>query len=509
VSTSGRDPRGVWLKLLFASAFGVALLEGGMRFLLTSPWTERTELARSIGEPSRFAWPNQDLYWRFVDRLATPEAATFEPPYDPVLGWTWPGIQPVNYAHEEESQLQGRRPVLLFGDSYSACLTSSEQCFEGFMRHSLLSKRNLLLNYGVCGYGFDQTWLLTRATVDRFAGQDPAVVVGLLVDDDLNRTLLSLREYPKPRLRVEDGRVVVPQQRVPSYAEWRDDPLPLPKSWAWTWVRHAFSRDPLEDPQSAQRRELVELTRASLRELVDDLRAREVDFFFLLFHTEHAFQLPVPADWRTQLVCDTLDDLGAPWYDVREELARRLAEDGGAIGDFYIPRDQPGGGHYDVDGNEAAFAVLRRGLAEVCDVRTQPGDVPEAWAFLPRYGEGGGLASYSAGPAAPFDRVPSEARLVLRAPRDTPSSMRYPLEGLALRFRAAVWAYEPQQAPGEFELTVLVDGLQSRVLRVVAGAAPQELEVDLAGVAELELRLAPHAARGCVVLADPLLEPAR
>jgi hypothetical protein len=207
----------------------------------------------------------------------------------------------------------------------------------------------------------------------------------------------------------------------------------------------------------------------------------------------------------TELVCEALEDIGAPWYDVREELARRLAEDGGAIGDFYVPEGRPGGGHYDGDGNEAAFAVLLRGLDEVCGVRLLPGDVPEPWAFLRHYGEGG-LAEYSTGPASPFDRVPSEARVVLRAPRGTPSAIVYSLGSAVQRFRAGVWAYEPEDAAAEFELTALVDGRPARVLRVQAGAPPQALELDLAGVDELELRLSAHTARGCVVLVDPLLE---
>lgn len=509
MSSPGRDPRGVWLKLLFASAFGIALLEGGMRLLLTSRWTAHTELARNIGAPTRFAWPSQDLYWRFVRRLATREAATFEPPHDPVLGWTWTDIEPGTYAHTAEADLRGRRPVLLFGDSYSACLTPREQRFEGLMQQDLLSKRNLLLNYGVCGYGFDQTYLLVRAALDHWAERDPVVVIGLLVNDDLNRMLLRLREYPKPRLRVEDGRVVVPAERVLSLGEWQADPPPLPRSWAWTWLRHAFAKDPMRGPDSPEGREVEELTRAMLRELVADLRARELDFFFVLFHSQQYFPAPTAGDWRTQLVCGELDALGAPWYDVREELARRLAQDGGAIEDFYIPLDQPGGGHYDAEGNAAAFAVLLRGLDEVCGVRLVPGDAPEPWAFLRLFADGGGLAEYATEPAAPYDRVPSASRLVLRARHGSPSAIRYALGRMVQRFRARAWAYEPGDAAAEFELTAFVDGRPPQVLRIAAGAPPQALELDLAGADVLVLRLAPHAARGCLVLADPAFESAR
>lgn len=506
MSASAARPRRLWLKLALAVSVGAVFLEVGLRTLLTLPWTADTALAREVGAPARFAYSSQDLYWAFVHRLATVEAPIYEPPHDPALGWTWTRIAPGTYVHAEESQRAERRPVLLFGDSYSACLTSREECFEGLMERNVLAGRLQLLNYGVCGYGFDQTYLLSRATIERYQGQDPIVVIGLLVDDDLKRALLSQREYPKPRLSVADGRIVAPQAPVPSHADRLADPLPLPASWAWAWLRHAFSTDPIEDPDSAARREVEELTRAMLRELVADLRQRELDAFFLLFHTADSFGVPVSDDWRTQLTCDTLDELGAPWYDVREEFARRLAERGGAIEDFYIPLDQPGGGHYGAEGNAAAFAVLLRGLNEVCGVRPSALDVPRPWAFLRRDKAGGGLVTWSSGPAQPFDRVPSANRLILRSPRDVPSSAVYALEGLARRFHARAWGYEPADRSGTFELTALLDGIPVRQLALRTGDPPQSLDLDLSGAHELELRLEVHHSQGCVVLSDPELE---
>lgn len=493
-------------KLLLAVTVGAVFFESGLRLLLTSPWTRDSRLARELGNPRRFAFAHEDLYWRFVRRLATHEAAAFEPPHDPALGWTWPGIEPRTYVHAEESRLGERRPVLLFGDSYSACLTDAQVCFQGLMESSDLAEQCQLLNYGVSGYGFDQICLLARAAVPRFAERDPVVVIGLLVDDDLTRSLLSLREYPKPRLGVEDGRLVVPQSTVPTPAQYRADPEPLPPSWAWAWAHQAIRVDPLEDPDSPQRREARDLTRALLAELVCDLRARDVEHFFLLFYVPQSFATPPESDWRTTLLCETLDELGAPWYDVRKELARRLADDGGTIQDFYIPYDHFGGGHYDADGNAAAFAVLRRGLEEVADLRAPRAGAPPAWAFRSRVGTDGGVVDFQREVESPFDRVPSETCLFLRAPRTTSTAITYELSGLRRRFAANLWAYDPDRPDGSFTLLALLDDrpVWERTLR--PSDVPQAFELDLSGARTLELRLEPHGSRGCVVLSDPRLE---
>jgi hypothetical protein len=487
-----------------ALAVGALFFELGLRLLCTWPWTRETALARTVGSPARFAFSHEDLYWSFVSRLATSEAAGFEPPHDPELGWTWPRIRPGSYEHAEEPWLEGRRPVLLFGDSYSACLTGRAACFEALHEASPLAVHSMLLNYGVCGYGFDQTWLLTRAGVARHAEDDPAVVIGILLDDDLRRMLLSLREYPKPRLRVADGRIVVPDGPIASLADLRAAPPPPPLLWSWTWMRQALRSNPLDDPASDERRELEELARVLLRDLVEGLRARELDFFFLLFHPAQGFSSP--GDWGTRLVCDALDELGAPWYDVREELARRLAACGGSLEDFYIPMDQPGGGHYDADGNAAAFAVLAQGLEERCGLSARLDGPPPVFAFRRTIGGGGGMSSFSRGPHPPFDVVPSASRLILRAPRTAPSAITYGLQDRAERFRARVWAHDIQGAPTEFELAAILDGVTAQRLVLRAGEPPREMEVDLRGVGEFALSLAVHSGQGYLVLSDPELE---
>ncbi|HVS17617.1 MAG TPA: hypothetical protein VMT18_03370 [Planctomycetota bacterium] len=503
---SASAKRRVWPRLLLALVVGAVFFEVGLRVLLTSPPTRDSALARVLGNPGRFAFSHEDLYWRFVHRLSTSEAPTFEPPHDARLGWTWPDIVPGTYAHSEMDRIAHRRPVMLFGDSYSACLTEREACFQGLMERSHLAEACRLLNYGVCGYGFDQSCLLARAVAERYQGMDPVIVVGLLVDDDLSRMLLTLREYPKPRLRLVDGRVSVTGVPVRSRTEYLAEPGPLPQSWALAWMSQALRSHPLGDPRSPGRIEVEALTRAVVTELVDDLRARDLDFYFLLFHTADNFLAWNPGDWQTQLVTRTLDDLDAPWYEVREELARRLAEGGGAIADFYIPMSEPGGGHYDADGNAAAFAVLLRGLAEVAGLSGELDGRPLPWAYRLSVGDGGGTASYMREPQGSMARVPCANALVLRAPGETPTTLSYDLNGRVSRYAGVLWGFQPDGLAAAFALQAALDGEVVWEGRVESTDEPLPFELDLAGAARLELTLAPHLRRGCAVVADPTLE---
>jgi len=505
VSATVRALRRLAARLLLALLVGAVFFEVSLRVLLTSPWTRDSVLAREVGSPARFAFGHEDLYWRFVDRLRTPEAPQYEPPADELLGWTWPDVRPGTYAHAELAALGARRPVLLFGDSFSACLTPRDDCFQGLMERSSLGGRCQLLNYGACGYGFDQTVLLAREVAERYGELDPVLVIGLLVDDDLSRMRLSLREYPKPRLRLVNGRLEVTGLPVPSRAEYRVDPAPLPMSWAWVWLRQALREDPLDDPASPERRELEDLTRALMVELVGDLRARGLEHCFLLFHVAATSRPGVPDDWRTRLVRDVLEDLGAPWYDVRTELRRRVTQEGAQLEDFYIPRDQPGGGHYGPAGNAVAFEVLRHGLRDVAGLQGEPGERAYPWGFRTTLGDAGASANYLAQAAAPLDRIPGPC-ITLRAPGTTPTTITYALDAQRSRFTAHLWAFQPAGEDDAFALTARLDGRELWSGAVRATQEPLALDLDLRGGRTLELSLAPHARRGMAVLAEPRFE---
>ena len=108
------------------------------------------------------------------------------PRFDSRLGWVSRGVLD-DYDHERRAELAGRRPVLLFGDSFAACVTEPVDCWQGWFARSERRDDEMLLNYGAGGYGLDQIALLAQSALDRWHAERPRILIGILVDDDIDR----------------------------------------------------------------------------------------------------------------------------------------------------------------------------------------------------------------------------------------------------------------------------------------------------------------------------------
>ena len=152
---------------------------------------------------------SEDAYWALKRRWNP--APTASPRLDRELGWTG-DFDPGTWKHHERHLLKGRRPVLLYGDSFSSCV-EGVICFQEILEDEPgFSREFRLLNYGTGGYGIGQTLLLMERTLPLFPD---AVVVAGLMTLDIDRAVLSLRDAPKPRLRLEGGALVRGQASAP------------------------------------------------------------------------------------------------------------------------------------------------------------------------------------------------------------------------------------------------------------------------------------------------------
>ena len=76
-----------------------------------------------------FAGRWSDDYWKLLTLFKDPEHRLPPPRFDPVLGWRWPEPGRIDGSGE-------RRPVLLFGDSFAACIGDGEDCWQGLLARS-------------------------------------------------------------------------------------------------------------------------------------------------------------------------------------------------------------------------------------------------------------------------------------------------------------------------------------------------------------------------------------
>jgi len=192
--------------LRLAVALAVAFL--GLELVLRLLLFGSGDLARSYGWKFRqaryFASPDTDSFWA-LDGQFSIDSRDAAPYPDAELGWLSWDVLPGTYEHRGLDPLDGRRPILLYGDSFSACMTKASDCYQSLLERSDLGATHVLLNHAVSGHGLGQIQLMLRSTVERYAERDPIAVVGIFVDDDLERTGLSLRQFPKPRFFLEDG----------------------------------------------------------------------------------------------------------------------------------------------------------------------------------------------------------------------------------------------------------------------------------------------------------------
>ena len=344
--------------VLVLGALGTELL---LRQLI---WSD-LELAEPLRRAWRYSAKNEDEYWKLLYLFGESSPRESTEYYDPLLGWVSAAVEPLTRRHLDAESVGDRRPVLLYGDSFAECTTAAADCFQGLFAESPLSETHWLLNYGVGGYGLDQIYLMLRETLQDWADRDPIVVVGVMVDDDMDRSLLTIRDWPKPRLvSTEDGLVVentVPESktayleerpvRVTSYL-WKglvQGSSVLPESWRET-LSGARARE------EAVRR-ANEPILAAMAELLEDAG---VTAFFVAFHGESLVERRW-GEWRHEYFVEQLERAGRPWVSARAALDADREATGRAVEDYFL-HEGGGAGHYNPLGNRVVFRALLSGL---------------------------------------------------------------------------------------------------------------------------------------------------
>jgi hypothetical protein len=308
-------------------------------------------------------WQNDEDYWKLAFRLG--EMSPLPPSLlNRDLGWVSEALDRESLRHHDEGEIRGRRPILLYGDSYAHCMTDGADCFQGLLARSELAADYCLLNFGVCGYGIDQVDLLLTRTIDRFAGERPIVIVGIFVDDDIDRAAMRLRYSTKPCFDVREGRIVPDSSAVPLFGPYvAEHPIEI-RSYAWRWLLHSgcLPRSLVARLDDSERRGRTQaLGRSILADIEEKLASRGVEHFYLLFHGEPRVASDAAADWRDDLVLDFLHRSNARYVSASAYL-RAVAHDRGAIAELF-GRAGPVLDHYLPRANEIVLGAVRDGIA--------------------------------------------------------------------------------------------------------------------------------------------------
>ena len=352
------------LALLASGLLALVAAELGARWLLFSDNRLAARWGASLRGPGSLADSNTDEYWK-LQWLFERGKLKPAPTPDTELGWLGPA-QAGTYAHRDEALLRGRRPVLLFGDSFAECATAPEECFQALLERSELAREYALLNYGVGGYGLDQIALLQRHVLPRFAGQKPFVVVGVMLDDDFNRSLLGVRGWPKPRARLERGELRIdPAGETDPERYLEQHPLGI-SSWFWRLLVYRDGSLPRRwqdvwrdtGPSIAER---VAVNRALLDAIAAELDAAAVEHVFLFFNGEPTLFDEPSLAWTVELARSFERETHQPCSFTTPFLRA------GACGEperahLFFGASGRELGHYNAFGNRVVFEALRQGI---------------------------------------------------------------------------------------------------------------------------------------------------
>jgi hypothetical protein len=303
--------------LLLASAAALLLAELGLRWALFGG-SERFAGLRRAG---RYAVPDTEDFWKLDHALG----ARFPPPEHPhpVLGWVG-RFSPATYRHDDEASLAGRRPVLLYGDSFASC-SPQARCFEELLNGDPeFAAGHYLLNYGVGGYGVDQILLLVQRTLDLY--ERPFVVLSVMTLD-LDRSALTVRTGQKPRFALRAGELVPDGPPIERDAAAFFDAHP-PEIRSYVWRGVLFSRlvpRRVADWVTGERARVAQLealNAALLRALLDEVRRRGLDCACVVFHPDAPglCTLAGPEDWRDPFLRELLQGAGVPLIWSRDLL---------------------------------------------------------------------------------------------------------------------------------------------------------------------------------------------
>lgn len=313
----------------------------------------RVPYLESYRNATLYADYDSDNYWKLYSMFGK-----YNPPKPhPLLGWVG-NFDRDSYTHHEIAKLGNKRPVLLYGDSFAACVVGPEECFQGILNSDRrFSQDYFLLNYGVLGYGVDQIFLLYQKTIGQY--KNPYVILSLLTED-LDRSVVSLRIGHKPIYRLINDQLVLSGVPIDSsFDSFLSNHPPEIRSYLFqmyvrnTWppwrLKNYFRAAALSEKQE----KIEEINRRILFEIIRDLRKRQLDHVFLIFHPKGA--LAANNDWRDAFLVNLFDSNKAPYLTSKPILQREAEQSRAKYDDYYIAGD----GHLKARGNRIIAEAIR------------------------------------------------------------------------------------------------------------------------------------------------------
>ncbi|MFA5275613.1 MAG: SGNH/GDSL hydrolase family protein [Candidatus Omnitrophota bacterium] len=316
------------------------------------------------------SWYDDDDFWKLYYKFK----GEFKPPpsvaIHPLLGWSQEPIDTDNPLGLRKENLEffssSKKQILFYGDSFVDGVVSSQD----YQIPRYIAKRlndAVVIDLGCGGYGLDQMYLLFKLTHEK--SHNPLVIFGILVEDDLDRSILSVRTGQKPYFIVQNEKLVlqgVPMDSIPAHY-FATNP-PKIKSYLFRMVFRATTKGITLLGQSLNigkskwfiNRKMNDkiLINTKIIEGIDTLcKTQGYSLLFVLFHGQ--YELASGGCWQTEFLKSLFHGMNIRYIDTADFLRSYNRQYSIPFSDFYV-NEGFGEGHHNNLGNR----IISEGLIE-------------------------------------------------------------------------------------------------------------------------------------------------
>ncbi|HNX81437.1 MAG TPA: hypothetical protein PKL77_04765 [Candidatus Omnitrophota bacterium] len=343
-----------WLLVVLAA---LVALEIGVRICIFNPFFPVKKLR--IPELYASYWGDDD-YWKLYHAFKGPVQPPASVYIHPILGWSQKQISADNQLGLRKDTISlftsPGKHILFYGDSFvDGAVSLPEYEIPAYITNRLHDASVIDLSVG--GYGFDQMYLLFVLTHTKITR--PFVVFGLLVEDDLDRSILSFRTGQKPYFALKHGELVlqgIPIDPVPAHYLARHQ-AHIPSYAFRLFFRSIIGRTSWGAQYPARIDEKKLVTTKIVEKIEALCKDRGYPVLFVLFHSQ--YDLASGGYWQETFLKELFRRKQIPYVDTAEFLRAYVREHGVPLGDFYDTTGVMAGHHNDL-GNR----VIAEGLQE-------------------------------------------------------------------------------------------------------------------------------------------------
>ena len=325
----------LWITVILAPPLGEIMFRMGIAFNVPQ-----------LKTPSLYADSfSDDDYWKFQWDWKEDGGNIMLPlkRLHPLLGWTQADFtkdNPLGLQEDTKKQMESTTPKILFyGDSFVKGASDKEFYIPQYMNSKMDGLYVVDLSVG--GYGPDQVYLMFKETYQKVANSTKLILVGILPNDDLDRTVLSIRTSQKPYF-VIDSMGNLQLKGVPIELDqkkyFRNYSVSI-KSYLFSFIKQKLfeGRSYKSDMKKQINSKLLELFKVNANHAKSDL-------LFVIFYGKDSL---TKNDWQEEFLKKKLNQLNLHYIDTKDFLLSYAQKNQLELSSFY----KRGNGHHNNLGN--------------------------------------------------------------------------------------------------------------------------------------------------------------